>query len=188
MPSYFASSCIPFVFSVVLSRIRRNFDVVLQCTMCFPCTSCSNLVASTHNKPATQLCSPRIYITAPTFPIPVLSSAIPPIAPSRRKADTQDPKPLPQHQSSTTMTKTHHCPGKKTKIQGLPGNCRPGAGIATGSCATHQTVCTNIVDGRYCKGKHMKNEPCRQCGKPDGLTTHVEAKAAGTKVAGTKRR
>ena len=80
------------------------------------------------------------------------------------------------------MTKTHHCPGMKKKIYGLPGNCRPGAGLATGSCATHQTVCKNIVEGKYCKGKHMKNEPCSQCGQA-AETKAAEAKPAEAKTA-----
>ena len=153
--------------------------------MCFPCSSCSNLAASAHNKPATQLCTPRVIYNCSHLPH-TCSLISHPTHNTQQKKSTQDPKPLPQHQTSTTMTKTHHCPGKKTKIQGLPGNCRPGAGLATGSCATHQTVCTNIVEGRYCKQKHMKNEPCKQCGKPAEVTTHVEAKAAGAKAARAK--
>ena len=134
---------------------------------CFPWTSYFNLTPSMHKDLATRACSFQLFIIAYTFPISVPQSAISLITASPVLAgenQTHRPKITPTISTKVKMTKTHHCPGKKKKIQGLSGNCRPGAGIATGSCATHQTVCTNIVDGKYCKGKHMRNEPCRQCG------------------------
>ena len=111
---------------------------------------------------AAQGCSVGVYIGLHTFPIPALNQQFH----SSNHLPTYLSREEPETRNKTTaiMTKTHHCPGQKKKLPGLPGNCRQGTGFAAGSCSTHQIVCSNIINGRYCARKHLKNEPCVECG------------------------